>query len=133
MITHHVLLRLVARRAMHADSCPPSPSSERIAALVRVLPAVVYSVNPSGAFLSAQRSWQRFTGRTPEQSAGIEWLNAYHEDDRPKLCVRFLGHPKGDTWVAFSRLWCAQTGTFKCMLSRSFLLRDQSSQLPRYV
>ena len=129
----------VAAAASAASALPEAAfphADDRLAALVRIMPAVVYSVSPSGNFISGQSSWHAFTGRSFPESADTGWLQAYHEDDRPKLFARFAAATlpaPSDPGYSHARLWSVKHSEHRRMLCRSFLIRDPTTHLPRCV
>lgn len=134
-MTSSVVDAAAAAASALPEAAPPR-DDDRLAALVRIMPAVVYSVSPIGNFISGQSSWHAFTGRSYPDSADTGWLQAYHEDDRPKLFARFAAaaHPApSDVWYTHARLWSVKHAEHRRMLCRSFLIRDSTTHLPRCV
>jgi len=51
-------------------------------ALAELVPCCVWAAAPDGSMTYANRRWHEFTGLSPEGTAGFEWANALHPEDR---------------------------------------------------
>ncbi|ACA17939.1 multi-sensor hybrid histidine kinase [Methylobacterium sp. 4-46] len=57
-------------------------SEERFRSLTEATSAIVWRTTPEGTFAQVTSEWTRFTGQTPEEAAGLGFLDAVHPEDR---------------------------------------------------
>ncbi len=60
-------------------------SEERYRSLVRASPQIVWVANATGRLEADLPEWRAATGQTFEQLRGVGWLNALHDEDRPRV------------------------------------------------
>jgi len=63
-------------------------------ALAELVPCCVWAAGPDGSVTYANRRWHEFTGLSPEGTAGFEWANALHPEDR-EHCLTAWRHSVG--------------------------------------
>ena len=67
----------------------------RYRTLVEATAAVVWSATATGAMADEADAWCAFTGQTPDEAAGLGWLDAVHPDDRPRVRSRWTAAVAG--------------------------------------
>ncbi len=70
----------VTERRRNAEALAHSERRHR--SLIEASSSVVWSADAEGNMLTANPSWQGFTGQTPDEYRGWGWLEAIHPDDR---------------------------------------------------
>jgi PAS domain S-box-containing protein len=60
-------------------------SEERLRSLVDVLTAVVWTTDGTGAFVTPQIAWERYTGQPWEEHRGAGWAQMLYPDDRARI------------------------------------------------
>jgi two-component system, cell cycle sensor histidine kinase and response regulator CckA len=58
---------------------------ERYRALVLATTSIVWTADPEGRFVTAQSSWEKYTGQAWHQQEGFGWMDAIHPDDRQSV------------------------------------------------
>lgn len=69
-------------------------SDRRFRLMVENTPCCVWTAAPDGTITYTNRYWYEFTGLTPEQTRGSEWVSVVHPDDRQKTL---------DAWLSAAR------------------------------
>jgi PAS domain S-box-containing protein len=64
---------------------------QRLQILATTISGVVWYTAPDGSVMSANPSWEAFTGQTPAQYAGWGWADAIHPDDREQVMATWRG------------------------------------------
>ncbi|HEX9951763.1 MAG TPA: PAS domain S-box protein, partial [Rubricoccaceae bacterium] len=67
----------------------------RYRTLVEATAAVVWSATTTGAMAADADAWCAFTGQTPDEAAGLGWLDAVHPDDRERVRSRWTAAVAG--------------------------------------
>jgi PAS domain S-box-containing protein len=109
-------------------------SERRYRSLVESTSAIHWTVDPAGAFVEPQPSWEAYTGQPWEQHRGFGWLDAMHPDDREKVMARWVAaRDTGGLYVSETRLWHAGTGDHRHTISRAAPVRDEDDHIVEWV
>jgi two-component system cell cycle sensor histidine kinase/response regulator CckA len=63
---------------------------ERYRALVLATTSIVWTADPEGRFVTAQASWENYTGQPWHEQEGFGWMNAIHADDLQSVKTSWL-------------------------------------------
>jgi PAS domain S-box-containing protein len=109
-------------------------SERRYRSLVTATSAIEWTVDPAGAFVEPQESWERYTGQSWELHRGFGWLDAIHEGDRELVMRRWLqARDTGGILEVEGRLWHAGSGAFRRIVSRAAPVRDDQGRIIEWV
>lgn len=64
-------------------------SEQKYRTLSEAMPAFMFITNNDGHTTFANRQWFEYTGFTKEQTYGIEWTNAIHQEDFPRVVAEW--------------------------------------------
>ena len=113
------LLDLLARKAAdvierHLAEETIARSEERFRSLISVITDVPWVTDATGAFVTKQEAWARYTGQTWEEHRGFGWANAFHPDDRDEVLTLWQrARDTRATYQAAGRLWHAPSQQYR--------------------
>jgi PAS domain S-box-containing protein len=109
-------------------------SERRYRSLIESTTAIHWTVDPAGAFIEPQSSWEAYTGQPWDEHRGFGWIDAVHPDDRETVM---------DTWVTardhgtlFStelRLRHGPSGTHRTVSARAAPVHDDDGRIVEWV
>ena len=109
-------------------------SEVRYRSLVAATTAVVWTSDAAGHFVTAQPSWQAYTGQSWEQHRGVGWLDAVHADDREQLHAAWKNASASLTlYRAEGRLWHAASGKYRYFVVRAVPLLNSDGSAREWV
>jgi PAS domain S-box-containing protein len=109
-------------------------SERRYRSLVQATSAVEWTVDPAGAFVDPQPSWEAYTGQTWEEHRGFGWIEALHPDDRPEFTSRwFQARDARTVFEAEGRIWHATSGEHHQVIARAAPVRDDRGTVVEWV
>jgi PAS domain S-box-containing protein len=121
-LAEHCLERRLRKQGMDAD----------IAAIVDVIPDLVWTAGPDGGADFINHRWNAYTGLRLEQARGDGWLSAIHPDDLTHIVER---------WRAFLQSGCGGEvegrlrrfdGEYRWFLFRADPLRDETGTIVKW-
>ncbi|MFT3774657.1 MAG: ATP-binding protein [Minicystis sp.] len=75
------------RRQLAHDTELLRESETRFRTLADHAPVIIWMTQLDGHCIYVNAAWERFTGRTLQDSAGDGWLDAIHPEDRPRVAA----------------------------------------------
>src|SRR5579884_206932 len=115
-----LLAREPAARAFAAvAAAAQGQSEERYRSLVAATSSVVWTSDPTGAFVVPQSSWEAYTGQLWQEHRGWGWLASFHPDDRERVRAEVTrAIAARAVYEVEARLWQAATGRHRHVVSR---------------
>jgi PAS domain S-box-containing protein len=109
-------------------------SEERYRLLVATTTALVWTTNAKGQFISAQPSWEQYTGQRWEEYAGWGWLEMFHPEDREGLKARWE-HALAERsyYEAEGRLWHAPSGQHRHIVACAVPLLNADGSVREWI
>ena len=93
---------------------------ERYRALVTATTSVIWIATPEGHFAREQPAWREYTGQTPEDQAGLRWIDAIHPDDRHAFRTEWhQALERRGVWETRTRLWSEQHRGYRHVVLRA--------------
>jgi two-component system cell cycle sensor histidine kinase/response regulator CckA len=93
---------------------------ERYRALVTATTSIVWLADPEGRFVGDQSTWCQYTGQSPEDYAGLRWIDAVHPDDRQAVKKGWRQAREGRAiWEIRTRLWSTRHQAYRHVVSRA--------------
>ncbi|MGZ8599539.1 MAG: GAF domain-containing protein [Actinomycetota bacterium] len=109
-------------------------SERRYRSLVQATAAIEWTIDPAGAFVEPQPSWEAYTGQAWERHRGFGWLDAIDGADREAVMQRWLdARGAGAFYEAEGRLWHATSAKFRHFVSRAAPVRDAEGRILEWV
>ena len=104
-------------------------SESRYRFLADAVPEFIFTTDSDGKWDYCNRRWYDYTGLTPEQSMGQEWVAALHHQDVPQSAARWAESVRtGMPYEAEYRIR-GQEGKYRWFLSRGFPMRDNHGNI----
>jgi len=101
-------------------------SETRYHTLVDAIPQIMWTLAPDGNFDYLNQRWFEYTGRTPEETLKMGWLEAVHPDDYERLVETRAKHIEaGEGYEMEARLQ-RRDKTYRWHLVRNLPLRNES-------
>ncbi|HET9723229.1 MAG TPA: GAF domain-containing protein [Actinomycetota bacterium] len=127
-----------SRAALHdaeiASRAELRRSERRYRSLVQATSAVDWTVDPAGAFVDPQPSWESYTGQGWEQHRGFGWVEALHPDDRPVITSTWFQARDAQTlFEAEGRIWHAPSDDYHHVIVRAAPVRDDRGSIVEWV
>jgi PAS domain S-box-containing protein len=109
-------------------------SERRYRSLVQATSAVEWTVDPAGAFVDPQPSWEAFTGQAWKDHRGFGWVEALHPDDRPGFTARwFQSRDARTVFEAEGRIRHAPSDEYHHVIARAAPVRDDRGVVVEWV
>lgn len=106
----------------------------RYRSLVQATSVVEWLVDPAGAFVEPQDSWETYTGQSWEEHRGFGWIEALHPEDRPAFTARwFQARDARVPFEARARLRHAPSGGYHHVVARAAPVRDDHDGVVEWV
>ena len=126
--------RIELRGARQETLAELEREERRFRSLVESTTTIHWTVDPAGAFVEPQRSWEDYTGQAWEDHRGFGWLDAHHPDDRASLMEGWVAARDGGTlYRAEARLWHAASGEHRHTISRAAPVRDDDGRVVEWI
>lgn len=109
-------------------------SEERYRTLVEATTSAVWTTNPKGEIVLPQVAWIEFTGQSHEESLGLNWINAFHPDDRIKVknsLLNAISHIQ--LFEIEGRIWSQQFKMFRHVIARGISLKDTDDSIREWI
>lgn len=107
-------------------------SEAKLRLVIDTIPTIAYCNLPDGTNEFSNREWEKYTGRTSEESSGWGWQACFHPDDLPQVMDKWLGFlAAGEPGEAQGRLR-RYDGEFRWFLFRTQPLRDENGKILRW-
>src|SRR5581483_6717745 len=108
-----------ARAFAEVAAAAQGQSEERYRSLVAATSSVVWTSDPTGAFVVPQSSWEAYTGQLWQEHRGWGWLASFHPDDRERVRAEVTrAIAARAVYEVEARLWQAATGRHRHVVSR---------------
>jgi PAS domain S-box-containing protein len=101
-------------------------SEARLTALTNAMPAMVWTTDSSGAALSANDGWQRYTGLRP--ALGGRWSGLLHPEDVARTSTRWRRALEDQRDFEIENRIRCHDGEYRWCLTRAVPLRDEAGQ-----
>ncbi|HSJ51377.1 MAG TPA: GAF domain-containing protein, partial [Actinomycetota bacterium] len=109
-------------------------SERRYRSLVSATSAIELTLDPAGAFVELQSSWEAYTGQPWDRHRGFGWLDAIHEGDRERVMQRWLDvRDTGKILEVEGRLWHAGSNAFRRFVARAAPVLDEQGRILEWV
>ncbi|HLK11318.1 MAG TPA: CHASE3 domain-containing protein [Candidatus Binatia bacterium] len=109
-----------ARAFAEVAAAAQGQSEERYRSLVAATSSVVWTSDPSGAFVVPQPSWEAYTGQPWREHRGWGWLASLHPDDRARVKAEVIRATAARAvYEVEARLWQAATHRHRHTVSRA--------------
>jgi PAS domain S-box-containing protein len=109
-------------------------SERRYRSLVESTSAIHWTVDPAGAFVEPQPSWEAYTGQPWDEHRGFGWIDAVHGEDRESVMDRwFTARDAGAMYETEMRLWHASSETFHHVAASAAPVRDDDGRIVEWV
>jgi PAS domain S-box-containing protein len=109
-------------------------SERRYRSLVQTTSAIDWTVDPAGAFVEPQTSWEEYTGQTWERHRGLGWLDAIHADDRETVMARwFQARDAGELYSVRARVWHEPSGEHRHVVIHAAPVLDALGRISEWV
>ncbi|HEU4529088.1 MAG TPA: GAF domain-containing protein [Actinomycetota bacterium] len=126
--------RAELREAELASRAELRRSERRYRSLVQATSAVEWTVDPAGAFVDPQPSWEAYTGQAWEEHRGFGWIGALHPEDRPGFTARwFQARDARALFEAEGRIWHAPSAEHHHVIARAAPVRDDRGTVVEWV
>ncbi|MGH7659018.1 MAG: ATP-binding protein, partial [Gemmatimonadales bacterium] len=104
-------------------------SETRYRALLEANTSIVWTSDPTGAFIARQAHWESYTGQTWESYRGFGWSESVHQDDRDRLLAAWnQSLSSKSAYMNEGRLWHQESGTWRRFQVRAVpILREEGS------
>jgi PAS domain S-box-containing protein len=108
-----------ARAFAEVAAAAQGQSEERYRSLVAATSSVVWTSDPTGAFVVPQSSWEAYTGQPWQEHRGWGWLASLHPDDRERVKAEVTrASAARAVYEVEARLWQAAAGRHRHVISR---------------
>jgi PAS domain S-box-containing protein len=109
-----------AREFAEVAAAAQGRSEERYRSLVAATSSVVWTSDPTGAFVVPQSSWEAYTGQPWREHRGWGWLASLHPDDRERVQAEVTRATAARAvYEVEARLWQAAAGRYRHVVSRA--------------
>ncbi|MGE3542023.1 MAG: PAS domain-containing protein [Candidatus Tectimicrobiota bacterium] len=108
-------------------------SEARYRALTEAVPSMPFEGDAAGGNTFASEAWCRYTGLTPEATAGLGWTRAVHPEDLPASQARWAAAMAAGIPCEMRHRLRAADGTYRWFLVRALPLRDGQGTITRWV
>jgi PAS domain S-box-containing protein len=110
-------------------------SEQRYRALVTASSSLVWTADSRGEFITAQESWERYTGQPWAEHRGMGWLNALHPDDRDpvrRAWQRRVREPR-PVHQDRARLWSVENNDYRRVVGRAVPVLDADGSVREWI
>src|SRR6266478_5029473 len=109
-------------------------SEERYRALIDVSPQMVWLGRADGSNIFWNQRWYDYTGLTPAESEGFDWMQAVHPEHRDQ-CVEFFRQAlaAGVEWSNEAPVRRAADGQYRWHFGRGLPIRDADGRIVRWM
>ncbi len=96
--------------------------------------SIVWTTDPIGNFVTAQISWQRYTGQSFEEHRDFGWTKAIHEDDLPELKRRWhAALESGTKYQSNGRIWSEQHHAYRSFFAEAVPVKNDDGSVREWV
>ena len=109
-------------------------SEERYRALIEVSPQMVWVARADGSNIFWNQRWYDYTGLTPAESEGFDWMQAVHPEHRDQ-CAEFFRQAlaSGAEWSNEAPVRRAADGQYRWHFGRGLPIRDADGRIVRWM
>jgi two-component system, chemotaxis family, CheB/CheR fusion protein len=109
-------------------------NEERFRALIDASAQMVWTTDARGHIVDDSPSWRAYTGQSPEECKGSGWVNAIHQEDRPRAMESWKATVRGGLPLdAEYRVHHAPSGEYRWTSVRAVPLRTAGGQVRGWV
>lgn len=101
-------------------------SETRYHTLIDAIPQMMWTLAPDGNVNYLNQRWFEYTGRAPEETLKMGWLEAVHPDDYERLVETRTKHIKAGEGYEMEARFHRRDGTYRWHLVRTLPLRNES-------
>src|SRR5947207_12707856 len=109
-------------------------SEQRYRALIEVSPQMVWLARADGSNIFWNQRWYDYTGLTPAESEGFDWMQAVHPEHRDQ-CAEFFRQAlaSGAAWSNEAPVRRAADGQYRWHFGRGLPIRDADGRIVRWM
>lgn len=109
-------------------------SENSYSTLVQALHSVYWAVDPIGAIVQLQPSWQAFSGQTWEEYKNFGWITAIHPEDRNATIHAWQEAVKATKiYQHIARFWSAKHNDYIYCIARAAPLIDENGIVIKWI
>ena len=108
-------------------------SEARFRTMAEAMPQIVWMTRPDGATSYFNLRWYEYTGLTPEQSLGWNWITPLHPDDLARSKARWQVSVETMTPYEVEYRFRAADGTYRWFLARANPILNERGQVARWL
>lgn len=109
-------------------------SERRYSSLTQATTAIVWTTNDKGEFVSAQSSWEKYTGQSIDDYWGFGWAKAIHEGDRERIVAEWQSAlTEVRLFETQGRLWSERHQAHRYFNVRAVPIIDEKGTIAEWV
>ncbi len=106
----------------------------RYEALLTGTRSIVWTCDGQGQFVTAQPSWERYTGQTWQRHQGLGWIDAIHADDRADIIKLWKqAVASGSLYRSAGRIWHPSSESYRPFVAEAVPVLDESQHVIEWV
>lgn len=109
-------------------------AEQRFRTVLEASTSIIWTTDPSGAFVHPQPAWEKYTGQQWPDHSGFGWAEMIHANDRDRITKEWAtAVKKGEPYSTDGRVWNAETANYHHFIVRAGPVRDPAGRVIEWV
>lgn len=109
-------------------------SEARYRSLIEASTSVVWTTNAEGAFVTPQKSWERYTGQPWAEHQSWSWINAIHPDDRESVRMKWQQSlTDRSNYESEGRIWRKSDESYRWFVAKGIPILNEDGTIREWV
>jgi PAS domain S-box-containing protein len=109
-------------------------SEKHYSTLLQAIHSIYWTLDPIGAAINHEPSWEKFSGQSFDEYQGFGWLTAIHPDDREGLMSAWQNAvAEKRIYQHIARFWSAEQHDYIYCIGRAAPLLDANGEIIKWI